>query len=296
MRRLSDLSARDLEQLSAYIDRELTAKETARLEKRLQADRTMRWALNELKATANVIEKLPQVQPPRNLTLTAEMVGVPKRRNLYPIFRLATAIAAVAFALVVGTDAFLLSRFANVGMLAPAKEAISMMEEARGFEALEAPSEVDYAQGILAEPETLVEEAHAALGAGSHEDKIDGEIPPYESENALPNITGTIEEGQPTATSLEVSPSDVGQIDETVERAAREEEPCEERIPITEEAKGISAANEMTATMPSLPSATPTPERWVAKPSLSPLRLAEIGLGSLAVILAGLTLWCRRRF
>lgn len=100
------LKPRDWETLSAYLDGQLTPRENARLEARLQADVDMRNSLEQLRRTRVVLRSLPKLRSPRNYTLSPSRV---RRTNMstskvYPALRLASAMAMFLFVLVVIGD------------------------------------------------------------------------------------------------------------------------------------------------------------------------------------------------
>jgi hypothetical protein len=102
------LSPRDLEILSAYLDEQLDPRFRARLEARLEKEPDMRAALVELARTRSLLRVIPRVRVPRNFTLTTEMIGEQRGVGvrLYPTFRLASAIASLLFIAVVVGDFF----------------------------------------------------------------------------------------------------------------------------------------------------------------------------------------------
>ncbi len=59
----------DDELLSAYVDGELSEPERTRLEARLGSEPALRAALDDLRATVQILRTAPQVAPPRNFTL-----------------------------------------------------------------------------------------------------------------------------------------------------------------------------------------------------------------------------------
>ena len=92
------MNQRDLELLSAYLDGQLKPSESARLESRLQTDPQLASVLTDLRATRNLLRKLPARKAPRNFTLTRKMVGQnPPLPRAYPWFRLTTALATLLF-------------------------------------------------------------------------------------------------------------------------------------------------------------------------------------------------------
>lgn len=91
---------REIENLSAYLDGQLNASETARVESRLKSDPELVSVLSELRAARSLLRKLPARKAPRNFTLTRKMVGLkPPLPRTYPLFRLATTFATVLFIL-----------------------------------------------------------------------------------------------------------------------------------------------------------------------------------------------------
>src|SRR3972149_1966270 len=115
MSSLSNLSPRELEWLSAYADGERPPQEAEGLRARLERDPGLRLALAEIRQTAGLLRSLPALKPPRAFTLSAERAAVARR---YPRLQLATALAGLAFFLVVGVDLF-----ARAGMAAPSLQA-----------------------------------------------------------------------------------------------------------------------------------------------------------------------------
>jgi hypothetical protein len=127
MSQLRQVSPRDLEGLSAYVDGQLTPAEAAALERRLEHDSQLRGALQELRQTVSLLRSLPSVPLPRSFALTPEAIG---RRPVrwYPVLQLGTALAGLAFVVVIGFDALaqnqpgLAARVLSGGAQAPAAE------------------------------------------------------------------------------------------------------------------------------------------------------------------------------
>jgi hypothetical protein len=103
-----NISMREWEALSAYLDGQLSAKERTRLETRLEQMPELRSALEDLRQTRSVLRSQPKVRAPRNFTLTPDMVGLKarpvRRAPAYPFFRLASALAGFLFLLVLVGD------------------------------------------------------------------------------------------------------------------------------------------------------------------------------------------------
>lgn len=86
----------DIEQLSAYLDGQLSEPESKRLETRLESDAELASALSDLRAARDILRKLPKRKAPRNFTLTRQMAGLkPPLPKTYPIFRFAAAFATL---------------------------------------------------------------------------------------------------------------------------------------------------------------------------------------------------------
>lgn len=92
------LSAADSDLLSAYIDQQLSASEQAALERRLQQEPELRLALDELRATVEVLHALPPVSPPRSFTLPAH-APAPRVWLSLGVLRFGSAFASVLFVL-----------------------------------------------------------------------------------------------------------------------------------------------------------------------------------------------------
>jgi len=100
----TNISMRDWEALSAYLDGQLTTKESTHLEARVKKEPELRHLLEVLSQTRAALHSQPKLRTPRNFTLTPEMAGIqPGARsapNPYPLLRLASALATVLFVLV----------------------------------------------------------------------------------------------------------------------------------------------------------------------------------------------------
>lgn len=91
-----NLSFRDVEKLSAYLDGQLKPSEMASIETRLQTDPQLASAFKELREARSLLRQLPQRRAPRNFTLTPKMIGVkPPMPRTYPVFRLASVLATL---------------------------------------------------------------------------------------------------------------------------------------------------------------------------------------------------------
>ncbi|MEN8172151.1 MAG: hypothetical protein ABFS03_04650 [Chloroflexota bacterium] len=103
-----NISRRDWEHLSAYLDNQLSAKESDRLSARLKTDKKLLTAFEELQMARNTMNQLPYLRAPRNFTVTPEMIGARKRKpsRLYPAFRLASVLTSFLFVFIMVGDFF----------------------------------------------------------------------------------------------------------------------------------------------------------------------------------------------
>jgi anti-sigma factor RsiW len=101
----ANLSTRDYEQISAYLDGQLSIGERNRLEARLRTQPDLQVALDEMSRTRALLRQAPKRRAPRNFTLTPEMVaGIsPRRRSvglfngsLFPALSFTSALATLA--------------------------------------------------------------------------------------------------------------------------------------------------------------------------------------------------------
>ena len=74
---MAELSANDFERLSAYLDGELPDEERMALEAELESNNTLRAELASIEQTIRLIQALPELQVPRDFTLTREMLQEP---------------------------------------------------------------------------------------------------------------------------------------------------------------------------------------------------------------------------
>ena len=278
LRRLSD---RDLERLSAYLDGQLDPRESARLEAQLKQDPRLQQALDELHLPRQLLRSLPTLRPPRNFTLTPEMVGLRRASGAYPALRLATALATLAFLVVSGVDV-LGPRLPMAA--APAAEMVSEagadLAQTEADEALlaPAPQEVPAERGLEA-TQAPAEAAEPMLGAGA------------------PAVPEPVEELQSLATGTplpdQAAPSGGGGLDNAATPGAFGLAPTE-----TGKLMSVATATPSPTVAPIPEAMAPAvPESLQVAPPVPPQRSllwVEIGLGALAVALGALSLVLRR--
>ncbi len=161
---MTQLSHREWETLSSYLDGQLTHKEQQNLEAKLALKADWRAGLEELRRTRAIVRAHVPIRAPRNFTLTPEMAGVKPRTmqpgRLLPAMRLVATFSSFLFVLVVAGELFLGSR----------PVAAPMMQAETALEAVPA------AESLLVEPET-------AMKADTQEQEV--AAPPAEIARAL---------------------------------------------------------------------------------------------------------------
>jgi len=89
-------SFRDLENLSVYLDDQLSMADRARLEARFGSEPWLVNTLKELKQARVLMKNTPRKHVPRNFYLTPKMVGIrPPLPRSFPVFRLASITTAI---------------------------------------------------------------------------------------------------------------------------------------------------------------------------------------------------------
>jgi anti-sigma factor RsiW len=102
----TQITPRDWETLSAYLDDQLSAPDRREIENSLVNNPELRQSLEELRQTRMILRSLPKLRAPRNFTLTASMAGQRAGQGdrvsygMYPVMRLAATLAAVFFFIV----------------------------------------------------------------------------------------------------------------------------------------------------------------------------------------------------
>jgi len=165
------ISRRDWEQLSAYMDDQLSAREQAGIEARLQTDESLREALDDLRMTRIAVKALPHLRAPRNFTLTPEMAGQrqKKRPRLFSTFRLVSVVSSLLLVMVLLVDLLGLGRVAMM----PAQEMAAPSAKILEAEEMAAPGEeVQPMVEVRAEDAAVEKEAGEALG---EEDTLDAD-------------------------------------------------------------------------------------------------------------------------
>jgi len=237
---ISDISPRDIEQISAYLDGELTPQEVTRLEARLWQEPQLRDALDELGRTRTMLRSMPRLRAPRNFTISPKMAAQIKRRRfdlrLYPIFGFASALATIVLLFVLSVD------FLGVGSSIVAQPALQPTSAIVAMEAAqpESPSPVEPSPAALKMAEAPQDEAQPAMA--------DTPIQPTSTESIL---TETLE---PESTLIPESTS------ETIAQATPDEREGGMSVVPSETVTVEQASSEGTATSVTTTEVTATVE------------------------------------
>jgi hypothetical protein len=203
---MNDISSRDWEALSAYLDGQLAQKDRLRLEEKLRARDDLRLALEELSQTRTILRSQPPLRAPRNFTLTPEMVGLRRERRsasrLYPAFSFVSALASLLFVVVL-LGSFLTGR-SSQAIPAPS------IQSAPAFQATEAPAAKAPPQEM---PEQLAQQANESAADQATESTFALQAGPEGTPTSQTALGGSAplqtptEEGLPFAAAPKLEPS-----------------------------------------------------------------------------------------
>jgi hypothetical protein len=100
------ISPRDRRLISDFIDGQLKPDQRTRLEARLEAEASLRQALDDMARTCRLLRSQEPLRAPHNFTLTQAMVRGRKPAPLptYPVFGLVSAVTALLLILVLAGD------------------------------------------------------------------------------------------------------------------------------------------------------------------------------------------------
>jgi hypothetical protein len=285
---LNKLRRRDLELLSAYIDGELSESDLRRVEGRIETDSAFSFAYREIQSTRKLVSELPAVRPPRNFTLTPEMASIRKGLSLFPVFRFATVIATVAFAVLLGADALLLRSPGSVPFAAqPARMMVEEELDAAAVEEelVEGVLEVPVEDAVIGTAADEVAEAEAGIAAP--------EAGPLPTEGLLtPREPGFQGFGTETGEGFT---GDEAKVEPTTKASTEDtQEPDDVEQPAAGEAAGDAPAALEPAPDQEVEATPASNALTESRPSVDPLRIAEVGLGILALLSAAITFILRR--
>lgn len=102
---MTSFTFREMEQLSAYLDGQLSPSKKTRLEKRIRSDQALAAALEEIRQTRTLLRRMPRRRVPRNFTLTTRMAGIrPPIPRAVPALSWASAAAMLLFIFTLGAN------------------------------------------------------------------------------------------------------------------------------------------------------------------------------------------------
>ncbi len=90
-----ELSPQNWQLLSAYLDGQISDREKALIEQRLQREPAWREGLETLRKTRSVLRAAPRRRAPRNFTLSPALAQPPRAGWLLPFFRFSSAFATL---------------------------------------------------------------------------------------------------------------------------------------------------------------------------------------------------------
>lgn len=284
---LTQLSSRDLEKLSAYLDGELSVDETERLRARLNTEPDLRGGLERLQATVAVVRDLPQVRRPRSFVLTEAA-----KSRAYPVLQFGTALAALAFIVVAGAD------FLVRGTARAPEQAMIASEEVAGLADANRSLDLATAPEVpAAEPEG---EGALQFAAPAEETVIEPEMEGA-AQPAAPADESAAEIGEPSPAEESPAEEQAAEVGGAESDLADEFFKADERDAESQENADLEQAGDTLSEAPAKGEADDT---VIAEPEvvsrernllLPALRIGEIILGLAVVLLIGLSLWARRR-
>ncbi len=274
MKQLND-HIRAQELFSAYIDNQVAADEKNFIERHLAiCDRDCRAVLAATRSMIKATKSLPAMRAPKSFVLPKSMERQQARSifEWYPVMRLATSIAIVAFIVVFAADA-LTPRTINLSNNIPnSANAPQLMNS-------------------VAVPVAPTTEANAAAPAQA---PIAASLPQTQAKLLpTPTLTNNSAAGSamsiaPAITETNITTADAITASQPIALMAATPEATIEPAPESAPAGGAIAARQADQTNePAKPIETET--------GLSPLRLIEIILGALAIGLIVITLIVRQR-
>jgi hypothetical protein len=257
------------ELISAYLDKRVSTEEKDFFERHIASCADCRAQLETTRSMVAALKAMPVVKAPRSFVLPREMAKQPKRSflSLYPALRLATVVAAMAFAVLFAGDLLLnqmggASTPQSIPANAPAPPAMQPPAAARQIAPTQEPAAAEMYSDTATAP---VEPPAPAAGAA----KISATAVMTESTMALSVPTAT-----PEATAMADAANQAQMMLSTTP---------EHTEPVLDQQAEVAAEQPAATTM-----AAPAP-------TIDPLRVIEIALLALAVVLGIATFVVRRR-
>ncbi len=294
------------EQLSAYLDGELTPAEARALKEQIAEQPDLRQELEEMRMTREIMRSTPLQTPPRNYLLTPSMVVATEKPSQAPaprsqrmpllLLRLATSLTAIAFVITVG-----LGYIQDTGRPA-AQLTREMPQEAASLERVEStvPVAMDETE-IEMEMEMEEEEGETFAATQATPPDPDATLSPQE-EMALSEVPEGNPEGIGGGGAAQIPEEEVEQPDgrqQETEEADIDQADAED----TAEANGDIAVasedageDELLQISPDEPEvAAPDPSETRRERGAFPPQGLSAVLGVLTLILAAITFWFSRQ-
>ena len=275
------ITEREWEDLSAYLDGQLSPKESARLEEKLQARADLRLALNELSQTRSLLRSQPAVRAPRNFLLTPNMLRerrAPVRSfQLFPLMRLASGLAVALFILVLAGDFLMSGR--QPGVMPVAYQAVQLPAPAAEFKSAQEASAPE-TESMMEAPAATEAPSELQAEAQPAAKMAEGTAPP-------PAPTMGVELVQDAATGAEPyppPPEELAAGASAIEQATATP-PAAEPTPLPLEQANLAERNAAEDTGTGMPAGETTWSGW---------RILEVALVLLALITAGWAFYLRR--
>jgi len=309
------MNERDLIDLNAYLDGELTDQEQAAFEVRLAHEAALREELRALRATVAILQMAEPVRAPRNFTLDSAVYGKPRKESFWdrlstPLKVMLPAGAAILATLVCVGIVILATGKGGLGAGAPMVGEQPSMQMAAEEPAAEEPSaermadQAPEAEAQLAEPATegganAAGEAAGAEMAQPAEPSGGGGAPPEDgaAEMAAPDAdTGgadTAEQPQPLEAPVAAEPMEET-ADEVAPTLVAPSDDQQFAVPSPTSALEVGQAEEMEEAQPEATitgPATQVPPRLLTTGVVIGLAVAALVI----VLLVGLTLVLSRR-
>jgi anti-sigma-K factor RskA len=214
----TNISNRDWELLSEYIDQQLSPGKQSKLEMRIQQEPQLRAALDDLRRTRYILRSAPLKKAPRNFTLKPHMVPQKKPRRVYPFFQLASAMAAALLLLV------FVGEFINPGLGSP----VALQAHQSEAVPAAAPDAMEALEAFVLEEKAKAESRDLAPGPAAQSPPEEGvgapsvagvpesDIPPSEPPAGEMRLFAEPEVLDPEAAAVQTAPS------EEIDTAAQE--------------------------------------------------------------------------
>jgi len=307
------------ERVHAYLDDALTPRQRQQFEQEMAQDSGLQAEIDHLRLLKQQLRQLPGRPVPRSFTLDPALYGRPARQPLfqfYPVLQGATVLTALFFMVTLSLSLISQPESASApvasapqALEAPEAETVEepmreepaaelFVEESAAEEAASAPAVADEAAAAtqVVEEETVedlveeaaeeetVEEEEAPAGAEAGEAVVSGGSLPQPT--TLPPVAEAATP-LPTATA-----SQLPRPSATQTAAVRLQTEAVTEADGQDTTMDTTANNAVEQPSPPAPTLTPPSPRATA---ISPLNLAQIGLGILLIIFGSLTYFVRRR-